>query len=84
VHNDFYDAAMDSGWFEEVYTDEDCTVLFIRDQKGAPPPGEPDADDNAPAPMMLPTMKTPATTRARREAKDRAPFDSSAGRPQFD
>ncbi|HZH92404.1 MAG TPA: hypothetical protein VEX70_17540 [Pyrinomonadaceae bacterium] len=54
VHNDFYDAAMDSGWFEEVYTDEDCTVLFIRDQKGAPPPGEPDADDNAPAPNDAP------------------------------
>lgn len=46
VHNDFYDAAMDSGWFDEVYTDKDCTVLYIRDQKGTPPPAEPD-DDNA-------------------------------------
>ncbi|HYG12176.1 MAG TPA: hypothetical protein VD835_19675 [Pyrinomonadaceae bacterium] len=45
VHNDFYDAAMDSGWFDEVYTDKDCTVLYIRDQKGTPPPVEP--DDNA-------------------------------------
>ena len=45
VHNDFYDAAMDSGWFEEVYTDADCTVLHIRDEKGAPPAVE---DDNAP------------------------------------
>jgi hypothetical protein len=42
VHNDFYDAAMDSGWFDEVYTDKDCTVLYIRDQKGTPPPDEPD------------------------------------------
>ena len=41
VHNDFYDAAMDSGWFEEVYTDENCTVLYIRDQKGTPPADDP-------------------------------------------
>ena len=47
VHNDFYDAAMDSGWFEEVYTDEDCTVLYIRDQKGTPPPIESDDDSTA-------------------------------------
>ena len=45
VHNDFYDAALDSGWFDEVYTDEDCTVLHIRDQKGTPPPAAP-PDDN--------------------------------------
>jgi hypothetical protein len=48
VHNDFYDAAMDSGWFDEVYTDEDCTVLYIRDQKGTPPPVEPGDDANDP------------------------------------
>jgi hypothetical protein len=44
VHNDFYDAAMDSGWFDEVYMDKDCTVLYIRDEKGTPSPAEP-ADD---------------------------------------
>ena len=48
VHNDFYDAAMDSGWFDEVYTDKDCTVLYIRDQKGTPPPVEPDDDTTNP------------------------------------
>ena len=42
VHDAFYDAAMDSGWFEEVYTDDYCTVLHIRDEKGQPPP---DADE---------------------------------------
>jgi hypothetical protein len=42
VHNDFYDAAMDSGWFDEVYTDKDCTILYIRDQKAPPQPAEPD------------------------------------------
>ena len=45
VHDAFYNAAMDSGWFEEAYADEDCTVLRIREQKGAPPPA---SDDNAP------------------------------------
>ncbi|MFL6229232.1 MAG: hypothetical protein ACJ741_10675 [Pyrinomonadaceae bacterium] len=45
VHDDFYDAALDSGWFDEVYSDDKCTVLHIRDRKGAPPPDKPDADD---------------------------------------
>jgi hypothetical protein len=57
VHDDFYDAAMDSGWFDEVFSDEkcgglpaeqckcNCTVLRIRDQKGAPPPDAGGADD---------------------------------------
>jgi hypothetical protein len=38
VHNDFYFNALQSGWFERVYEDEECTVLYIRDQKGTPPP----------------------------------------------
>jgi hypothetical protein len=38
VHDAFYDAAMDSGWFEEAYADDTCTVLRIRDRKGEPPP----------------------------------------------
>ncbi|HVG28182.1 MAG TPA: hypothetical protein VM864_00535 [Pyrinomonadaceae bacterium] len=58
VHDDFYDAAMDSGWFDEVFSDEkcgglpaeqckcNCTVLRIRDEKGEPPP-DPGADDDA-------------------------------------
>lgn len=45
VHNDFYDAAMDSGWFDEVYTDAECTVFYIRDQKRTTT-DEPDADDS--------------------------------------
>ncbi|MFN2479988.1 MAG: hypothetical protein ABR554_00710 [Pyrinomonadaceae bacterium] len=54
VHDDFYDAAMDSGWFEEVFSDEkcgglpaeqckcNCTVLRILDRKGEPPPDDGD------------------------------------------
>jgi hypothetical protein len=47
VHDDFYYNAMESGWCDKVYEDDDCTVLHIRDQKGAPPPDEEDeGDDN--------------------------------------
>ena len=51
-HEDFYNDALDSGWFDEVYSDDDCAVLRIREQKGEPVPdnkpdesGPDDADD---------------------------------------
>ncbi|HEY0004676.1 MAG TPA: hypothetical protein VGB17_07665 [Pyrinomonadaceae bacterium] len=37
VHDEFYNNALDSGWFELVYEDEDCAILHIRDEKGEPP-----------------------------------------------
>ncbi|HKZ01852.1 MAG TPA: hypothetical protein VJ180_06415 [Pyrinomonadaceae bacterium] len=40
-HDKFYNNAIESGWFEVVYEDGDCTILQIRDQKGEPPPEEP-------------------------------------------
>jgi len=43
-HEDFFNDALDSGWFDEVYTDGDCSILRIREQKGPPPP------DNVPPP----------------------------------
>ncbi|MDQ2976517.1 MAG: hypothetical protein M3R69_14055 [Acidobacteriota bacterium] len=36
AHDDFFDNAKTSGWFEIVYEDRDCTVLHIRDQKAEP------------------------------------------------
>lgn len=42
-HEDFYNHALDSGWFDLAYEDEDCAVFRIRDQKGDPVP------DNSPA-----------------------------------
>lgn len=36
-HVPFFDNALNSGWFDKVYEDSDCTVLHIRDQKGEPP-----------------------------------------------
>jgi len=45
VHDDFYFHATDSGWCDKVYDDEDCTVLYIRDQKGAPLPEEENGEE---------------------------------------
>lgn len=44
-HDDFYDRAMASGWFEIVYEDPQCTILRIRDQKVEPPPEDPAANE---------------------------------------
>jgi hypothetical protein len=47
VHNDFYYNALQSGWFDKVYEDEDCTILRLRDQKGEPPVEAGDESDDA-------------------------------------
>jgi hypothetical protein len=39
-HDAFSANALDSGWFEIVYEDRDCTVLRIRDTRAEPPPEE--------------------------------------------
>lgn len=43
-HDDFFDNARESGWFEIVYEDGDCTVFHIRDQKVEPEPEEPEPE----------------------------------------
>ena len=43
-HTRFLAQAQDSGWFEVVYEDRDCSILHILDQKKAEPP----ADTNDP------------------------------------
>lgn len=43
-HEAFFNDALDSGWFDEVYTDGDCSILRLREEKGDPPP------DNLPPP----------------------------------
>jgi hypothetical protein len=46
-HEAFYNNALDSGWFDEVYSDKDCSILRLRDEKGAPPPDNvPPAEQN--------------------------------------
>jgi hypothetical protein len=57
-HKDFFNNALDSGWFDLVYEDGDCSILRIREAKGNPwpdnvPPGglsddEGDAEDPSP------------------------------------
>ncbi|HYN86606.1 MAG TPA: hypothetical protein VER32_15260 [Pyrinomonadaceae bacterium] len=62
-HENFVSLALDSGWFDEVYADDNCTVLRIRDARGEPAPlpagddpaahgadDAPPADDSEPAP----------------------------------
>ncbi|MGB7924881.1 MAG: hypothetical protein WCF57_16695 [Pyrinomonadaceae bacterium] len=46
VHDKLYYNAKDSGWCDIVYDDEDCTVLYIRDQKGVPPEDVDEATDD--------------------------------------
>jgi hypothetical protein len=45
-HDDFFDNAKASGWFEIIYEDRDCMVLHIRDQKAEPEPVEGDTNEN--------------------------------------
>jgi hypothetical protein len=44
-HDDFFDNAKASGWFEVIYEDSDCMVLHIRDEKVEPEPDESDTDE---------------------------------------
>ena len=39
-HDDFYNNAVESGWFDRVYDDDDCSILKLRDVKGEPPTEE--------------------------------------------
>ncbi len=41
LHQDFFDNAQNSGWFEIIYEDRECTIFRIRDQKEEAEPAEP-------------------------------------------
>lgn len=57
-HEDFFDNAKTSGWFEIIYEDRECTVLHIRDQKVEPEPEETEPEagggDEQPPPTNSP------------------------------
>jgi hypothetical protein len=54
-HEDFFDNAQASGWFQVVYEDRDCTILWIRDQKQEPAPEESEpGGDEEPQPEPSP------------------------------
>ena len=40
-HDDFFQHARESGWFDIVYEDTDCTIMYIRDEKLEPELNEP-------------------------------------------
>lgn len=40
AHDDFFQHARSSGWFDIVYEDTDCTIMYIRDEKLEPLPDE--------------------------------------------
>lgn len=50
AHDDFFHHAMDSGWFEEVYDDEECTILRILDERREPKPDGGEQNETAPVP----------------------------------
>jgi hypothetical protein len=58
-HDDFFEAAKSSGWFEIVYEDRDCTVFHIRDQKVEPEPDESEPDDSSDSDMSPEAIPTP-------------------------
>jgi hypothetical protein len=33
THHEFFEHARASGWFDIVYEDEQCVIMYIRDQK---------------------------------------------------
>lgn len=42
-HDRFFNNAIESGWFDIVYEDTECTILRIREEKGEPPPELPES-----------------------------------------
>lgn len=40
IHDDFFDNARASGWFDIIYEDRDCTIMHIRDERLEPEPEE--------------------------------------------
>jgi hypothetical protein len=62
-HEGFFNNALDSGWFDVAYEDEDVSILRIRDAQGEPPPDNAPPDnapaDNAPAASAAPNDPVP-------------------------
>jgi len=49
-HDKFYNNAIESGWFDVIYEDSECTILQIREQKSEPPPDTSSPDENIEGP----------------------------------
>jgi hypothetical protein len=59
-HDDFFENARASGWFEIIYEDRDCTVLHILDEKAEPEPDESGTDETGTdEPQPVPSPQNP-------------------------
>jgi hypothetical protein len=59
-HHDFFSTARESGWFDIVYEDEECTIMHIRDEKIGPTdeldttPGDEELEEGMPGGIIVP------------------------------
>ena len=53
-HHDFRNQAERSGWFQVVYEDGDCTILWIRDEKEVAEPEPPTPTEEIEEPAVDP------------------------------
>lgn len=70
-HDDFYAKAMESGWFDKVYEDDDGFILKMRDRKGEPPAESSDVNDDAAVDSDEPGADEPSE-----EIEDDAPVNA--------
>jgi hypothetical protein len=59
VHHDFFTNAKESGWFEIVYEDPQCTIMHIRDEKAVPSAEKDEPDSDVPLDENNPTNPEP-------------------------
>jgi len=72
-HDDFYAKAMESGWFDKVYEDDDSFILKMRDVKGEPPAESSDGIDEAAAPT---DSDEPGADEPSEEIEENAPVNA--------
>ncbi len=76
-HPDMYAKAMESGWVEKVYEDDEDYVLKIRDEKGEPPKEAAGADnDSEPTPEEIKAAEDEENDNNLAEPDDNAPEDN--------
>ncbi len=75
-HEGFYNNALDSGWFDVSYEDEECSILRIRDAKGDPPP------DNLPPGQQPPQDADEGSTETDEDGPDDQPQNEPEAEPR--
>ncbi|HEV7643163.1 MAG TPA: hypothetical protein VGO50_04405 [Pyrinomonadaceae bacterium] len=76
-HPDMYAKAMESGWVEKIYEDDEDYVLRIRDEKGEPPKEAAGADnDSEPTPDEIKAAEDEENDNNLAEPDDNVPEDN--------